>query len=265
MQMGVAGMKLNLKGLDQLREHLPDLNSPRGVLRVFLLPVTLFILVTAALNSTSLTWPVWPLVSEIVLGSLGFWLLYLFVQHRNDFKARFGPLAYSQASSRLGFPGVTIIAAAVARIRTIPGPEISHHWWTIVLLVLGWGLIAGGTLLALRTVQTFGLDYLVMLYVYFPEESQLVDHKIYTIMRHPAYAALQRIAFGLALLNGNWFAVACALIFALGLWGWVRLVEERELIERFGPAYVEYRQRVPAFWPRLHQLNGFFEFLIVGR
>ena len=104
-----------------------------------------------------------------------------------------------------------------------------------------------------------------MLYVYFPEESRLVDHKIYNILRHPAYASVQRIAIGLALLNGNWFALASALIFALGLWGWVRLVEERELIERFGPAYVEYRQLVPVFWARRRDLKGFFEFLVVGR
>jgi protein-S-isoprenylcysteine O-methyltransferase Ste14 len=255
---------MNIQGLGQLRKYIPDLNTPLGVMRVFLLPVTLFLLVTAALNTASHTWPVWPLVGEVALGSLGFLLLYLFVQHKDNFKARFGPLAYSQAARWLGFPGVAIISAVVARIRYIPGPEIPHQWWHIAVPALGWVLIAVGALLALRAVQTFGADYLVMLYVYFPEESHLVDRKIYTVLRHPAYAALQQITFALALLNGNWFAIACALIFALGLWGWVRLVEEKELIERFGPAYIEYRQRVPAFWPRLRQLNGFFEFLMVG-
>jgi protein-S-isoprenylcysteine O-methyltransferase Ste14 len=256
---------MNIKGLDQLRKHVPDFNTPIGVLRVFSLPILLFLLVTALLTTENLTWTVWLLVGEIMFGGLGFLLLYLFFRYKTDFKARFGPLAYSKAVSRFGFPGVAIISAVVARIRTIPGPEISHYGWYIVLPALGWALIAVGALLFLRTVQTFGVDYLIMLYVYFPEESHLVDHKIYNILRHPAYAAAQRIAFGLALLNGNWFAFACALIFALGLWGWVRLVEEKELIERFGPAYVEYRQRVSAFWPRLRHLKGFLEFLIVGR
>lgn len=72
------------------------------------------------------------------------------------------------------------------------------------------------------------------------------------------------IAFGLALLNGTWTALAGALIYALVLWGWVTLVEEKELIERFGPNYAEYRRRVPAFWPRLDNLRGFFSFLILG-
>jgi len=160
---------------------------------------------------------------------------------------------------------VAIISAVVAGIRYLPGPEIPRYGWYIVLPLLGWALIVVGALLFLRVVQALGVDNLTMLYVYFPQESRLVDHQIYNLLRHPAYAAAQSIAFGLALLNGNWFALACALIFALGLWGWVRLVEEKELIERFGLAYLEYRQRVPAFWPRRRALKGFFGFLIVGR
>jgi protein-S-isoprenylcysteine O-methyltransferase Ste14 len=255
---------MNVKGLEQLRKHVPDFNTPIGLLRILSLPIFLIILVTALLTAGYLSSPAWQLGGEILFGGLGFFLLYLFIRYRNDFKARFGPLAYSKAVRWFGFPGVAIIAAVVAYIRSIPGPEIPHYGSYNVLMVLGWVLIAMGLLLFLRTLVTFGLDYLIMLYVYFPEESQLVDHKIYNILRHPAYTAAQCLAFGLALLNGNWFALACALIFALGLWGWVRLVEEKELIERFGPSYIEYRRRVPAFWPRLRDLKGFFEFLIVG-
>jgi len=254
-----------IKGLDQLREHVPDLNTPPGVLRYFLLSIILFFLISILFNAMRLTWTFAQVVAEIVLGGLGFGLLYLFFRHKKDYKARFGPLAYSRAASLFGLPGVTIIAVVIAHIRNLPGPEIPHFWWYIVLPTLGWVLIAIGTLLGLRTVLTFGVDNLTMLYVYFPEESHLVNHKIYIILRHPAYTAVLCIAFGLALLNGSWSALVCALIFLLGLWGWVRLVEENELIGRFGTAYADYRKRVPAFWPRLRDLRGFFEFLIVGR
>jgi protein-S-isoprenylcysteine O-methyltransferase Ste14 len=254
-----------IDGLDQLRKHVPSLNTPLGVLRYLLLPIIVFFLVTALFTTVHFNWPLWLLVAEIVLGGLGFGLLYLFFRQRKDLKARFGSLAYSRAASRFGLPGVAIIAAVVARIRYLPGPEIPRFGWYIVLPVLGWALIVVGVLLSLRTVLTFGLDNLTMLYVYFPEESRLVNHKIYNILRHPAYAAVECIALGLALLNGSWLALACALIFPLGLWGWVHLVEEDELITRFGPAYIEYRKRVPAFWPRLRDLGGFFGFLIVGR
>jgi protein-S-isoprenylcysteine O-methyltransferase Ste14 len=255
---------MNIKGLDQLRKHVPYFNTPFGILRIFFLPALLIFLVSALLTIGSPDRPFWYLVGEIMFGGLGFLWLYLFFRFKEEFKARFGPLAYSKAVSQFGYPGVAIISTVVARIRSIPGPGIPHYWWYNVLPALGWVLIVVSFLFFLRVLQTFGVDNLTMLYVYFPEESRLVDHKIYNILRHPAYASAQRIAIGLALLNGNWFALASALIFALGLWGWVRLVEEKELIERFGPAYVEYRQRVPAFCPRRGDLKGFFEFLIVG-
>ncbi len=256
---------MNIKGLGPLHKHLPDLNTPLGVLRFFLPSIILFFLISAFFTTQRLSWPFWQLIAEIVFGGIGFGLLYLFFRYKENFKARFGPLAYSKAASRFGFPGVTTIGTMIAHIRYLPGPAILHFGWTIILPVLGWVLIVLATLLGLRTVQIFGVDNLTMLYVYFPEESQLVNHKIYTILRHPAYTAVQYIAFGFALLNGSWIALACASVFSLGLWGWVRLVEENELIRRFGPSYVEYRRSVPAFWPRLRDLRGFFEFLIVGR
>jgi protein-S-isoprenylcysteine O-methyltransferase Ste14 len=253
------------KGLDQLRKHIPDLNTPLGILRHFLFPAILLFLIAVFFNAIRFASPLWEMVTEIFLAGLGFGLLYLFFRYKQDFKTRFGPLAYSRAARWLGFPGVLIIATAIGHIRSLPGPEITLFEWHIVLTVLGWVLVVLGTLLGVRTILVFGVDNLTMLYVYFPEESRLVNQKIYDIMRHPAYAAVLLIAMGLALLNGGWIAIICALIFVLGLWTWVRLVEEQELIRRFGPSYAEYRQRVPAFWPRLGGLKGFFSFLILGK
>jgi protein-S-isoprenylcysteine O-methyltransferase Ste14 len=256
---------MTIKGMDQLRKHVPDLNTPLGVLRLILLPVILLFLVTVFFNYIKITLPVWQLGVEILLGGLGFGLLYLFFRSRQDFRNRFGPLAYNRAARRYGLSGVTIISIMIAHIHDIPGPKIPYIGGYIVLPALGWVLIGMGVLLGLRTVHIFGVDNLTMLYVYFPEESRLVNHKIYNVLRHPAYAALQLIAFGLGLLDGSWVAILSALIFILFLWGWVRLVEEKELIKRFGPSYLEYRKRVPAFWPRLTGLSGFFGFLFLGK
>ncbi len=254
-----------IKGLDHLRQHVPDLNSPLEALRFLLLPAILFLLVTIFFDVTLSHWLFRQVVAEILLGGLGFGFLYLFFQSREGYKTRFGPLAYRQAARRMGLPGVTIIAVVVTRIRYLPGPAITRLGWGIVLPALGWMLIGVGVLLGVRTVQIFGIDNLTMLYVYFPEESLIVNHQIYTILRHPAYAAVQMITFGLALLNGGWVALICALIFSLGLWAWVLLVEEKELVQRFGAAYAEYRKRVPAFRPRLRDWRGVFDFLIFGR
>jgi protein-S-isoprenylcysteine O-methyltransferase Ste14 len=255
---------MKIKGLDQLRKHVPELNTPLGLQRLFSIPVLLYILVTAFFNLEDPTSQFWLLDGEVVFGALGFVWLSMFFRVKTAFEARYGPLAYSKAVRRFGYPAVAIIAAVVVRIGNIPGPTFPPLWWQPILPVLGWFLILLGGTLFLRALQTFGIDNLTMLYVYFPEESRLVDLNLYAILRHPAYGAAQRIALGLACLNGTWFALTLALIFMLGLWGWVHLVEEKELLERFGASYTEYRQRVPAFWPRPRDLGRFLKFLLSG-
>ncbi|HVN16169.1 MAG TPA: isoprenylcysteine carboxylmethyltransferase family protein [Anaerolineales bacterium] len=252
------------KGYENLRAHVPELNHPFGLLRILGIAAVLFIFVTAFFTTEDLTWPFWLLDGEVVIGALGFILFSLFFRSKTNLLAQFGPLAYRKAFGRFALPGLAIIFAVVARIGYMPGPLIPHFWWYPALTVLGWLLVIIGVALWIRSVTTFGVDYLAMLYVYFPEESKLADHKIYQILRHPIYASAQQIAFGFALLNGNWFALTCAVFFSIGLFGFVRLVEEKELIERFGQSYLDYRKRIPAFWPRPRDLGGFFKFLLSG-
>ena len=71
---------------------------------------------------------------------------------------------------------------------------------------------------------------------------------LYARLRHPAYAAQMLTMLGLGCLAGT-----LAFWLVAGVW-WVLLLtaiglEERELHARFGPAYDEYRRRVPAFLP----------------
>ena len=41
---------MKIKSLDQLRKHVSELNAPLGLLRLFSIPVFLYILVTAFFN-----------------------------------------------------------------------------------------------------------------------------------------------------------------------------------------------------------------------
>jgi protein-S-isoprenylcysteine O-methyltransferase Ste14 len=255
---------LNIKGLDPLHKHLPEIDTAPGCLRLFGLAALLFIGVTAFFIVEDLSNPFWLLDGEVVLGSLGFALLFMFYRVKANYSARFGPLAYHQAIRRFGFPGLGIILAVVARIGYMPGPGIPPFRWNPALPAFGCVLLAAGGVLLLRSVHFLGVDNLAMLYVYFPSESLLVGSNIYAILRHPMYGALQTIALGLALVNGNWFALTCALVFMLGVWSWARMLEEKELLERLGAAYAEYRRRVPAFWPRPRALGRFLKFLLSG-
>jgi protein-S-isoprenylcysteine O-methyltransferase Ste14 len=126
-------------------------------------------------------------------------------------------------------------------------------------------LLLTGLVLWMRSAMTFGVDNLAMLYVYYPEEGRLVDSTIYGLIRHPVYSAVVRVGLALGLLRGTGFSIAFGLFIPLGLTLWVRLVEEPELIARFGEGYLNYRRRVPTFWPTPANARMFWRFLIRGQ
>lgn len=256
-------MKLN--GLQELREHVPDLRSPARTAWVGILAVGIFSLTTIFFIYVNRIIPLWAPDGQIIVFTIGFLLVRMFFTNKENYIVRYGELAYRNAFGRFALPGLALIFAPIAYIGYIPGPGIPISWWAIVTPVLGWYFALVGVTLWLRAVFTFGLDNLAMLYVYFPGKGRRVDNSIYGVLRHPVYAGALRLGLGLAFLNGNIFAIIFGLlILPFGLTAWVRLVEEKELLERFGTDYAEYRKSTPAFWPRPRDLGKFFRFLLGG-
>ena len=255
---------MGINGMEQLRKHVPDLNTRGGRIRVGLYALGWFLLVTFYFVVSDHI-PTWSIDSQIVVIALGFILLRLFFTQKKVYQEKYKELAYRTAFAHYGIPGLAIIMAAVAHAAYMNGPFVPLGWWTVVFITLGiWWLIVGATLWA-RSIFAFGFDNLALFYVYYPEEGKFVDSNIYSILRHPVYAGALRVIIGLALLNGNGNSIAFILFAPLGLFGWIRLVEEKELIERFGPSYLDYRKHVPAFWPRLRDYGKYFGFLLTGK
>jgi protein-S-isoprenylcysteine O-methyltransferase Ste14 len=209
--------------------------------------------------------PTWSIDSQIIVIALGFLVMSLFFSRKQAYKEKYKELAYRNAFAHYAMPGLALIVAAVAHAGYMNGPFVPQGWWTIAFFALGWYMFCIGALLWIRSVFAFGVDNLALLYVYHPEEGYIVDSNIYGILRHPIYAGALRVGIGLALLNGNANAITFAILLPLGFAGWVRLVEEKELIERFGQSYLDYRKRTPAFWPRLHNMGKLFMFLFTGK
>ena len=255
---------MDIDGMEQLRKHVPDLNTPRGRARIGLYLLGWFVLVTLYFVISDHI-PTWSIDSQIVILALGFLVLRLFFTRKKAYQEKYKELAYRNAFAHYGIPGLAIIMAAVAHAGYMNGPFVPRGWWTTVFIGLGLWLLIIGAALWIRSIFAFGFDNLALLYVYFPEEGKIVDANIYSVLRHPVYAAVLRIIIGLALLNGNANSIAFILFAPLGLFGWIRLVEEKELIERFGLSYLDYRKRVPAFWPRLQGYVKFFRFLLTGK
>lgn len=186
------------------------------------------------------------LVSQALVMGAGQALVGAMILRRAAFKARWGGRAFSVAFRWLAIPGLTFILVGVPHFAWIEGDRIVPREVALIPFVY---LLVSGVLLWLRAVMVFGIDNLSLLYVYFPNESRLVDSNVYGVLRHPVYSAVLRIIFAIILWNGGPFALFAGLMGALSmsLW-WLQRVEEPELIERFGDGYREYRRRVPAFF-----------------
>jgi protein-S-isoprenylcysteine O-methyltransferase Ste14 len=88
-----------------------------------------------------------------------------------------------------------------------------------------------------------------------PTES-LVVGGLYRHVRNPMYIAVASIIGGQALLfhdiGVRWWLV----VFMASVWSFVKVYEEPALTEQFGSSYVDYREAVPGWWPRLTSYKG---------
>jgi len=88
-----------------------------------------------------------------------------------------------------------------------------------------------------------------------PEEwgctSRLVTTDVYQCVRHPHHLGVGIFMTSLGLLIGHPWSF---LIITIIQWSWILgflfLVEERELVEKFGAEYKAYRQQVPMLFPK---------------
>lgn len=106
------------------------------------------------------------------------------------------------------------------------------------LFLAGWILAAAGALLAFESARALGKG--LTPFARPPEDSRLVEHGPYRVVRHPLYAGGTFFFTGFSLAFSP---VALALTAALTvLWGTKARVEERFLQARF-PAYGAYAER----------------------
>ena len=95
------------------------------------------------------------------------------------------------------------------------------------------------------------------IYMIFPEEGSSVTSDIYSYIRHPMYTRDLFLTVGLALIKNNLVAIIIALMsFIIGA-----MMEDRELIRRFGEPHLQYINKTPSFFPYPRNIRKFFRFL----
>ncbi|NWF95862.1 MAG: hypothetical protein HXY34_06935 [Candidatus Thorarchaeota archaeon] len=287
---------MHIKGLDRLREKLPDypgrriLLFPLGVLLttcmgyLLLLSVDVLPRLFPGVDVLVAVEPYLPIIGSLTMSVISLRLIARMWTRRASMKALYGPLAY-QKVVRNGLAGVALIPSlllhAATSIRSVPlGSPVNYvtiQWSRSLLPILGVPaevdvilrvlcfstIFAIGLLTTLSAFFTFGVDYMVVLYLYFPEESEVQNHEIYSLLRHPAYFSAILYALSVIALRFSIYSLIIALAVCLLVRVHIRR-EEAELIERFGQSYVDYMGSVPALHVRPRDLRAFFRCLVRG-
>jgi protein-S-isoprenylcysteine O-methyltransferase Ste14 len=287
---------MQLKGIDKLREKLPAYPGKkiaiiplRGALAgllgyIFLILLVIIPRLFSNISLLGVIEPFLPMAGSLFISGLALWLIWGVWNKREQMKEIHGSLAYQKIIPR-GVTGVfmvpPIVFLAFTSIRSLPPTypinDLTIQWSRSLLPFIGlppeieiWirmGLsgifIILGALTIRSAILTFGLDYMTVVYLYFPEESEIQEHEIYSVVRHPTY--LGGVFLGIAGLffrfsiYSIFLGLLVYLVFRLQIWK-----EEKELIERFGEGYNEYRKKVPALLLRPSKIKSFIRFLRTG-
>ena len=126
--------------------------------------------------------------------------------------------------------------------------KINFH---VIILASGVLLLTAGTALHIWTLKLLGLRGIIgMPEVYEKIPGRFVSTGAFSVVRHPTYLAHTMMLTGVFLATG----VISAGIVAGVDFSVVNLIiiplEEKELLNRFGEEYRDYRNKVPKFFPR---------------
>lgn len=138
--------------------------------------------------------------------------------------------------------GGTFSAAAFRWIARMPQPRIA--------LDIGIALIVAGIVIRAIAIATlwryFSVDVTIR------NEQQIVQHGIYSHLRHPAYTGSLLAFIGLGIAFGSWLSLAIVAILATAGMSYRIAIEERALIDHFGDAYRAYAARTKRLIPGVY-------------
>lgn len=242
-----------LPGLHVVVEKVPELGTPRGALRAAASVFAIAAIALAALLWLDRRWPFVAFLAQLLVYLVLRWLVAGFYRGRQD------RVPYAEALYNRCMPSVGLNLASMLYVLLTAGaltllapkgvevvPFVPFAGGAIVTVYL----LASALVLLGRALRSAGLDTIMGVYVFYPNEGRQLEDATYTLLRHPLYAALDRIVLAFALWNGSAYAVLLAVVF-IAVWhpAWYGL-EERELLDRFGADYDAYAKRTPAVIPQ---------------
>src|SRR5207249_1027008 len=94
--------------------------------------------------------------------------------------------------------------------------------------------------IAIRATAILTLQRFFTVRVMIQEGHQLVEHGVYSMVRHPSYSGALVSFVGLGLAFGNWLSLIVIAGAALAAFSYRIHVEEQALLAHFGDRYRQY-------------------------
>ena len=283
-----------MKGIDQLRNKLPDYQGRKITTFVVIALITLITSLIFQLVLDSLPRifrnivflqviaPLTPIIGPLIIIFIGLSVVRQFWRVRDKYLSKYRIKAYQKAFKfvAIGIPMVfsVIIHSFIPNDLIAPyriddsltrylGNPISGlvlgfpSYFLYIRLVLSISFVGLGLTVVFKALSLFGIDNMALLYVFYPEESTLQNHEIYSILRHPTYHGLMLISMGSMLFRFSIYSILYFFIYLIGINIHLKYVEEKELIQRFGQKYKKYRETVPGFFIKLKDIKRYFSTL----
>lgn len=290
----MVGLEMHLKGIEKVREKLPAYSGKRLALLpllasgmvlltlAFLIALDILPRLLVQVPFLALIEPLLPICGMTLCLAFALRLIWDVWKKRSELKAELGDLAYQRIIPR-GISGIGIVFGSVFHaflsVRSLPpGPpvnEITILFSQSLLPLIGIPveidillrvILAGFfLLLGLMTVRraflTFGVDYMIVIYLYFPDESEIQQREIYSILRHPTYFAGVILGIAAMFFRMSIYSIIFFVLIYLTFRAQIS-VEEKELVERFGDGYSEYMKNVPGLRIRPKDFGAYARFLL---
>jgi len=181
------------------------------------------------------------------------WFIFRFLKPKKKIEWRnagiFGAFIIALYAEMYGFPLTIYILSSVFGVE-LPFGHISGHLWTSLLglgetgamveMLVGYLIMIIGGLLVITGWEKI-----------YKAKDELVTDGIYKYMRHPQYAGIILVTFGMLI---HWPTLITLLLFPVLVSAYYGLAkkEEKEMEKKFDGSYLEYKREVPMFLPKLN-------------
>ncbi|TFB08405.1 isoprenylcysteine carboxylmethyltransferase family protein [Candidatus Atribacteria bacterium MT.SAG.1] len=154
-----------------------------------------------------------------------------------------------------GFP-LTIYLLSTWMGKSYPVLDpFAHSSGHLVLVFLGLSY-SGNALVVLHLISNgiiffgFSLMYLGWMRIYKSEGKSIVTDGVYAYVRHPQYVGIFLVTIGFLI---QWPSLTTLIMWPILIFAYYRLAmrEERDVERQFGEEFIEYKEKVSAFIPRL--------------